>query len=134
MGFKIAILGKMCSGKTTLCNQIDDHFTDMDHITIIRLSFARKVKDIAIDLFGMSSDPKKKNRQLTVDIGTKMREIDPNVWANYTVRESDKHEYVLIDDLRTSTQFASQDRCSCDYAQGALDFGIGSRNYGWYES
>ena len=100
-GFKIAILGKMCSGKTTLCNKIDNYVDG----TVARLSFAKKVKDLATELFGMSTDPQKKNRKLTVDIGTKMREIDPNVWANYTAEESDSYEYVLIDDLRYNNEY-----------------------------
>jgi predicted adenine nucleotide alpha hydrolase (AANH) superfamily ATPase len=88
---KIAIHGKMCYGKTTLANiirELDDSYKI--------LSFGQKVKDIAKDLFDM----KYKDRTLLTNIGTKMREIDANVWANYTIEKSKVYDKVIIDDLR----------------------------------
>ena len=61
---KIAIHGKMCYGKTTLANIIKD-FDNSYEI----LSFGKKVKDIAKDLFNMQN----KDRTLLTSIGTKMR-------------------------------------------------------------
>ena len=69
---KIAITGKMCSGKTTLSNylcQIEPRFQVF--------SFGKKVKQVASDLFGM--DPLIKDRSLLTSLGQKMREIDPDV-------------------------------------------------------
>ena len=54
---KIAITGKMCSGKTTLSNylcQLEPRFQIF--------SFGKKVKEVASDLFNM--DPLVKDRSL----------------------------------------------------------------------
>ena len=90
---KIAIHGPMCSGKTTISKIIMDH--DKRYKTY---SFGKKVKDVASDLFNM----KNKDRSLLINIATKMREIDSDVWAKYTLNEikKDNINYCLIDDLR----------------------------------
>tara|TARA_B110000977_G_C10956887_1_gene446964 strand:+ start:436 stop:945 length:510 start_codon:yes stop_codon:yes gene_type:complete len=88
---KIAIHGKMCYGKTTLANIIKQ----LDNSYEI-LSFGQKVKDIAKDLFNMQH----KDRTLLTSIGSKMREIDSDVWANYTIEKSKDYDKVIIDDLR----------------------------------
>lgn len=88
---KIAIHGKMCYGKTTLANIIKQ----LDNSYEI-LSFGQKVKDIATDLFNMQH----KDRTLLTSIGTKMRDIDSDVWANYTIEKAKDYDKVIIDDLR----------------------------------
>ena len=88
---KIAIHGKMCYGKTTLANIIKQ----LDNSYEI-LSFGQKVKDIAKNLFNMQH----KDRTLLTSIGTKMREIDSDVWANYTIEKAKDYDKVIIDDLR----------------------------------
>ena len=88
---KIAIHGKMCYGKTTFANIIKE-FDNSYEI----LSFGQKVKDIAKDLFNMQY----KDRTLLTSIGTKMREIDSNVWAKYTINMGKNYDKVVIDDLR----------------------------------
>ena len=88
---KIAITGKMCYGKTTIANLIKSMNEDYEIF-----SFGKKVKEIAKDLFNMQS----KDRTLLTSIGTKMREIDPDVWANYTIDQCLQKEYCIIDDLR----------------------------------
>ena len=88
---KIAIHGKMCYGKTTLANIIKQ----LDNSYEI-LSFGQKVKDIAKDLFNMQN----KDRTLLTSIGTKMREIDSDVWANYIIEKAKVYDKVIIDDLR----------------------------------
>lgn len=94
---KIAICGKMCSGKTTLANDI----RRMDKRYTI-YSFGSKVKDIASDLFGM--DPTHKDRTLLTGIGTKMREIEPDVWVKYVLKNIST-EFCLIDDLRYQNEY-----------------------------
>ena len=89
---KIGIVGKMCSGKTTLANQINNYYDNKYFIT----SFAKKIKVIAVEIFNM----KGKNRKLLQDIGTKMREIDKDVWAKYALNEADNHNFAIIDDVR----------------------------------
>ena len=88
---KIGICGKMCSGKSTLANYLKEKNNAL-YIT----SFAYKLKEIAKDLFDMQQ----KDRQLLIQIGKKMREIEPNVWINATIREANKHQDVIIDDIR----------------------------------
>ena len=90
---KIAIHGPMCSGKTTISNIIKEF--DNSYKTY---SFGLKVKDIAIDLFNMEG----KNRSLLINVASKMREIDPDVWAKYVINqiENEKNNNCIIDDLR----------------------------------
>lgn len=93
---KIGICGQMCSGKTTIANYIISQDNSY-HIT----SFAKKLKEIAKDLFNMQG----KDRKLLIDIGKKMREIDENVWVNYTIKECKNHENIIIDDIRYLNEF-----------------------------
>lgn len=91
---KIAILGKMCSGKTTISNFIIDYLKNYENINLKKVSFATKVYDIAYDLFDM----KNKNRELLQSIGTKMREIDKDIWIKYILKNNSDN--IIIDDLR----------------------------------
>ena len=88
---KIAIHGPMCSGKTTISDIIKEY--DNSYKTY---SFGLKVKYIAKDLFDM----KGKDRSLLINVATKMREIDPDVWAKNAIREMENYDYCLVDDLR----------------------------------
>ncbi len=90
---KIAIHGPMCSGKTTISDIIKEY--DNSYKTY---SFGLKVKDIAKDLFDM----KGKDRSLLINVATKMREIDPDIWAKYVVKQikEDNNNNCIIDDLR----------------------------------
>ena len=95
---KIAVTGKMCSGKTTLCNylcELEPRFQIF--------SFGKKVKDVASDLFQM--DPQIKDRTLLTSIGQKMREIDKDVWVNYVIQQCKDIEYCLVDDLRYQNEY-----------------------------
>ena len=93
---KIAITGKMCYGKTTVANIIKEK----DERYKI-YSFGQKVKDIAKDLFQMQN----KDRTLLTSIGTKMREIDPDIWAKYVMESCKDDEYIIIDDLRYQNEY-----------------------------
>ena len=90
---RIAVIGKICSGKTTLSNSLINEF-GKHNIIFSKKSFADNVYKIAYDVFNM----KEKNRSLLQSIGTKMREIDPNVWVNLTLRNIEDN--VIIDDCR----------------------------------
>ena len=88
---KIAIHGPMCSGKTTLANlimQIDNRHKIF--------SFGQPIKDLAVELFNM----KGKDRSLLISIADKMREIDKDVWAKYTLKKTTNNKFCIIDDLR----------------------------------
>lgn len=95
---KIAVTGKMCSGKTTLCNYLCELEPRFEIF-----SFGKKVKQVARDLFKM--DPTVKDRSLLTSIGQKMREIDPDVWVNYVISECKDKEYCLVDDLRYQNEY-----------------------------
>jgi len=89
---KIAIAGKICSGKSTLCKGIMKEFSD---INFEKRSFADSVYELAYKLFDM----KEKDRNLLQAIGTNMRKIDEDVWAKNTVKNI-KGKNIIIDDLR----------------------------------
>ena len=88
---KIAICGKMCSGKSTLANHIMRNFPGYQ-----KYSFARRVKELCVELFGMTG----KDRDLLITFANKMRDIDPNVWINQVLRETKGKENCIIDDVR----------------------------------
>ena len=88
---KIAIYGPMCSGKTTVASIIQDH--DKRYSIY---SFGQKIKDIANELFQMEG----KDRSLLINIADKMRDIDEDVWVKYIIRQTDKCDHCIIDDLR----------------------------------
>lgn len=90
---KIGIIGKICSGKTELANRLIKYY---DNIEIKKRSFSDGVYKIARELFNM----KVKDRKLLQSIGTKMREIDNNVWVNNTNVEGN----VIIDDIRYNNE------------------------------
>ena len=90
---KIAITGKMCSGKSTISQIIKE----LDNRYEV-FSYGKKVKEVASDLFEM--DPSVKDRSLLINVATKMREIDPDVWSKYVIKQTKNKEYCLIDDLR----------------------------------
>lgn len=91
MSLRIAFMGKICSGKSTLCKYLQQLQPEF-----VVLSFAGKIKEIANDLFDM----KFKDRQLLQQIGSKMRDIDPDVFSKYLIKQSNKYKFVLVDDAR----------------------------------
>ena len=95
---KIAICGKMGSGKSYLANEISSY-------GFYKTSFAKRLKELSIELFGMNDNDKFKDRGLLIDFGSKMREIDSEVWINTMLRDSDKYQNVVLDDLRLSNEY-----------------------------
>ena len=90
---RIGICGKMCSGKSTLAKIITGKFSE-DEYKID--SFASKIYEIAYDLFQM----KEKDRHLLQQIGTKMREINSNIWIEYLTHKHKDDVHIIIDDVR----------------------------------
>tara|TARA_B100001287_G_scaffold36658_1_gene26084 strand:+ start:5686 stop:6216 length:531 start_codon:yes stop_codon:yes gene_type:complete len=109
---KIAITGKMCSGKSTLANKI----VEKDQRYQI-FSFGGKVKEVATDLFNM----KQKDRTLLVSIGTKMREIDPDVWTNYVIKQTEGLTHCIIDDLRYQNEYEALSNAGFEIIQLVID-------------
>ena len=95
---KIAICGKMCSGKSTLAQtivRIDDRYRVV--------SIGAKVKGIAKELFGMTEA--EKDRSLLVSIGSKMRDIDPNVWVGHVIAKTEGMTHCVVDDMRYQNEY-----------------------------
>lgn len=88
---KFAIYGPMCSGKTTIANLIYEQNNDYEIF-----SFGGKIKELAKELFNM----KDKDRSLIINIASKLREIDEDVWAKYVINQTKDKEFCIIDDLR----------------------------------
>lgn len=91
---KIAICGKMGSGKTFLADELVAR-------GYVKCSFACRVKELATELFGM----KEKDRSLLIRLGAAMRSIDEDVWINTCLRNVEKYEFVVIDDLRMTNEY-----------------------------
>lgn len=109
---KIAITGKMCSGKSSLANIL----SESDSRFQIH-SFGRKVKDVAKDLFDM----KEKDRSLLTSIGTKMREIDPDVWINYVLKQCEDKTHCIVDDLRYQNEYEALSKSGFKIIQLKVD-------------
>lgn len=87
---KIAIFGKMASGKTYISKSLALKYN------LEIYSFGDKVKELAKELFMM----KGKDRKLLQILADKMKEINPDVWVNYLVEKLKDKDNVIIDDLR----------------------------------
>ena len=100
---RIAFSGKICSGKSTAANIVQDILGC--EASVAKLSVASRVKELAIDLFGMEQ----KDRKLLQVLGQKMKEIDPNVWTRALIKQinncGDKH--IVIDDLRFPNELSA---------------------------
>jgi dephospho-CoA kinase len=88
---KIAICGKMCSGKSTLAKYIMDSYPGYQ-----KYSFAQKVKELCSELFDM----KGKDRPLLINFANKLREIDEKVWINQLLKQTTGKTNCIIDDVR----------------------------------
>jgi len=93
---KIAICGKMCSGKTTMAHTI----MRMDKRYKV-FSIGKKVKEVGTDLFGVTH----KDRPLLISIGAKMREIDPDVWIKHVIAQTKNETHCIVDDLRYQNEY-----------------------------
>ena len=100
---KIAIIGKICSGKSYLANYLKDkHNFEI-------LSFGEPVKKYAKEIFNL----KFKNREIIQKFAQSVKEIDNDVWVKYLINNLDKHKdkHIVIDDLRfKNEQFALKKR------------------------
>ena len=93
---KIGICGKMCSGKSTLAGKIINQYKNIYKEDCKKDSLANKVYELAYELFEM----KEKDRFLLQQIGTKMRDIDKDVWIKYIIKKHKNTDNIIIDDVR----------------------------------
>jgi dephospho-CoA kinase len=91
---KVAICGKMASGKTTIADLLSTQ-TEFN-----KYSLGGKVKEVAYDVFGM--DPEFKDRHLLQQIGMQMRDIDADVWITAVMLQvaRDEAPNAVVDDVR----------------------------------
>ncbi len=104
---KIAIMGKMCSGKTTLSGHIKSFLLKKYNIELRSHTFAGKVYELAYDLFDMSHE--KKDRKLLQTIGTLMRSVDEEVWVKYLMKNTKKSN-CIVEDCRYENEFAALEK------------------------
>lgn len=90
--FRIAVGGKMGTGKSSVADFLVKCFQ------FKRYSFAFKLKQIARDLFDMEI----KDRSLLQMLGTKVRELEQDAWANYVIKKINAEAPLraVIDDMR----------------------------------
>lgn len=97
---KLAIIGKMGSGKSTCA----DYLHKKHNFKI--LSFGEPVKKYAKEIFNDTT----KNRKLIQDFAQKIKEIDPDVWVNYLLRNVKDSENIVIDDLRFPNEYSALEK------------------------
>src|SRR6056300_515505 len=112
MVIKIAISGKMCSGKSYCAKMIRQKYNNARIF-----SFAGKLKQVTHDLFfdkftyvggnEHTIQQLHKNRRLYVDVGQRMREIDPMVWINHVIKDSNDSNFSIVDDLRFKNEMVA---------------------------
>lgn len=100
----IAISGKQQAGKDTVGDYLVENYG------FAKLAFADKLKDVAMDLFELSYEEcygvkTERSRFILQKLGTEVaRNIDPDVWVNYTMRIAKEYEdkgiSVVITDAR----------------------------------
>lgn len=111
MPIKLAISGKIASGKSTLARKIADELIATTRDPVLVVSFAAQLRHIARLLFpndmissDSDSDSKKLNKQRRIlqDLGAACKAIDPNVWINALDRQIAMLNgvHIIIDDLR----------------------------------
>jgi len=90
---KLAITGEMASGKTSIAKYLVEKYN------FTKFSFADDVKLYATEIFNMNM--KVKDRKLLQQFGTKMKEIDENIWIKRLDNKiKDISDNIIIDDLR----------------------------------
>ena len=90
---KLAITGEMASGKTSIAKYLVEKYN------FTKFSFADDVKLYATEIFDMNMNVK--NRKLLQQFGSKMKEIDENIWIKrLDFKIKDISDNIIIDDLR----------------------------------
>lgn len=102
----VAIVGKMCTGKSTLSDCLRER---ADRCEFARLSFATRIKQLAVELFDMP--PGTKDRDLLCYIGRVMRERDRTVWIRALLKMVKNYNEagvsVVVDDCRFKAELVA---------------------------
>lgn len=107
MKLKIAFAGKICSGKTTTCYKFADYLDCGGIESIQILAFSHGIKNLATQYFQHLWDPSRKNRNLLIQIGDAMRNIDPDVWCKHLVQQANTTpgSVTLVEDVRMPQEY-----------------------------
>lgn len=89
---KIAFCARAGAGKTTFADYL------VKEKGFKRIAFADALKEVCVKYFGMTT----KDRTLLQTVGSKFREIDPEIWIKLVVQKIKYGQYVniVIDDCR----------------------------------
>jgi len=96
----VLLVGTICAGKTTIAAAIKTNL-GVDFRKSVVCPLANKLKSLATELYGM--DSQKKDRVLLQTLGKSLRNIDPDVFVNYVLKERIKYEtdvIFIVDDGR----------------------------------
>lgn len=98
---KLAIVGEAGSGKDFIAEMLCDYFG------FRRFAFADEVRWVSERYFSEAyGDPSHKNRQILIDVGMKMREIDPYVWVDWLMDEmADYDGNIVVTDTRMPNEY-----------------------------
>lgn len=100
-GLKIALVGKMRSGKDTVADYLAFKYNFKVY------AFADGIKELCKQLFPHLVEGRK-NRSIYQDVGQFMRSIDPHVWINQTMKRISRFSplrNIVISDVRQQNEY-----------------------------
>lgn len=86
----IGIVGKAGAGKDTVADYLVEKYN------FRKFAFADKLKEIAKDLFNVNKKDED-GRYILQQLGSKMREIQENIWIDYVFRQIEEENAVISD-------------------------------------
>ncbi len=96
---RIGLSGKLATGKSLVADYLIEKYQ------FKRISFAARVKELAAELFGYTDKKTAKGRSVLQQLAQHMREIDPDVWARYTIKRMPQGCNIVVDDVRYPNEF-----------------------------
>lgn len=110
---RIAISGKMTSGKSLMAKHLVNKYG------FTELTFAGKVREVADELFIKTSV--KKDRLLLLQVGEKLREIDPRVWIRVLMRAIVPGANTVVSDVRFPLEYETLHRLGFFMVRAYID-------------
>jgi dephospho-CoA kinase len=95
---KLAIIGKMGSGKTTLVKHLVAEYN------FIEFNFGDPVKKYANEIFGIEII-KEKPRKFIQEFAEILKTLDQNVWVNYIKRQIGESKDIVVGDVRFMNEY-----------------------------
>lgn len=92
---RIGLVGKQRTGKSTVAEYLKKQYEFFEK------PLAEPIYGLASSYFGMEE----KDRQLLIDIGESMREIDRDVWLKYMWRKCNNMDRVVVPDVRMKHEY-----------------------------